>query len=196
MDEDRTIRTAQPIVVAAAGDPIRRGDAPHVVLDLAKFHSGRWALQLDALVARRDTPVVILAQGVACLAVAWWAQLSPRSYVSGIKGALLLAPLDVGFGQEAIAASARSGPTTRLPFPSVVAHAAYPFAEPLLALADAWGSDVVDIAAPIDLHPSNRRPAGRSETEQLLGFLDLLYPAATAEPGPHDPIHPVDLHLT
>lgn len=170
MDEP-TRDAFQPIRVAIKGDPAPHGALARVELDLAKFHSGRWALQLDSAFARRDTPAVILAQGVACLAVAWWAQLSPRSYMTHIRGALFLSPLDVRFGQEGMAASARLGPATTLPFPSVVAHAGYPFVDRLLALADSWGSVFVDAAAPAEA-ATNRRGATSDTTAQLLALLD------------------------
>ncbi|WP_175518060.1 alpha/beta hydrolase [Sphingomonas sp. OK281] len=151
---------------------------PGVELDLSKFQSGRWALQLDAVFSRRRQPAVILAQGVACLAVAWWAQLSPRSYLQSVQGALFLSPLTIGFGEDAIAAAARQGPSTRLPFPSVVASASYPFIDRLLALADSWGSQVVETGGDLTAHPTNRQATLTEDTGSLLGLLPLLQGAS------------------
>lgn len=171
---DSTIATAQPVIVAVKGDSILNAAVPRVELDLTKFHSGRWALQLDSAFARRTGPAVIVAQGVACLAVAWWAQLSPRSYMAMLRGAVFLAPLDIGFGQESIAASARLSPATSLPFPSVVANAGYPFVDRLLALADSWGSAFVDAGAPAEPVSTNLRGPHSDTLHALLPLLELL----------------------
>ncbi len=167
MDDSRTIDRAHAVCVMAKGDASRYPGLPEIELDLAKFHSGRWALQLDRSFARRERPAVILARGVACLAVAWWAQLSPRSYMTRIAGAVLVSPLSMNFGQESIAAQARLGPATRLPFASVVVNAGYPFVEPVLALADSWGSCFIEAASPDDAQPSNRH-GGCSDAEAAL----------------------------
>ncbi len=168
-----SIDSQHAVIVTVKGDDAHASSTPTVELDLAKFQSGRWALQLDAVFARRREPAVMLAQGVACLAVAWWAQLSPRSYLKSVQGALFLSPLNVGFGQEAMAAAARQGPSTRLPFPSVVVSAAYPFLDRLLAVADGWGSLVIERDSPG--HPTNRHAACLHEEEQkMIALLPLL----------------------
>ncbi len=174
-----------PILVSVKGDAVAAAASPleRVELDLTKFHNGRWALQLDTAMVHRRTPVVILAQGVACLAVAWWAQLSPRSYMENIRGGVFLSPLNVGFGQAAIARDVR-GPATRLPFPSIVACDPSPAIEQVLALADAWGSRFVDAGAPQGNRQSNRSPIGSAVEERLVGLLGLLdggSPTAPAE---------------
>lgn len=168
------------VIVTIKGNPAQSGSVPGVELDLSKFQSGRWALQLDAVFSRRRQPAVILAQGVACLAVAWWAQLSPRSYLHSVQGALFLSPLTIGFGEDAIAATARQGPSTRLPFPSVVASASYPFIDRLLALADSWGSQVVETGGDLTAHPTNRQATLTEDTGSLLGLLPLLQGASVS----------------
>ena len=55
-------------------------------------HGGRWALQLDTALCRPGEPTLVVAQGLACLAVAWWAQLSPKSYLQRVAGALFVSP--------------------------------------------------------------------------------------------------------
>lgn len=164
---------AEPVLVTVKGDAGggHAGTAPplrRIELDLAKFHNGRWALQLDAACGRAGAPVVILAQGVACLAVAWWAQLSPPSYLRGVRGAVFRAPLSIGFGQAAVAASALTGPAHRLPFPSIVAAEASPLIERVVALADTWGSRFVGAGA------DGARGAG----DRLLAYLGLFDAAA------------------
>ncbi|MFX6330829.1 alpha/beta hydrolase, partial [Acinetobacter baumannii] len=83
------------ILVSVRGDSPSSTPIARVELDLSKFHNGRWAVQLDATFSRGDAPVVILARGVACLAIAWWAQLSPRSYLRSVRGAVFDSPLAV-----------------------------------------------------------------------------------------------------
>ena len=180
----------QAVIVTVKGDPGLPSSTPRIELDLARFQTGRWALQLDAVFAHRQDPAVILAQGVACLAVAWWAQLSPRSHLRSIEGALFLSPLHVGFGQEAIAAAARLGPSTRLPFPSVVASAAYPFIDRLLVLADGWGSHFAESIGPgiADAMPTNRHAAPIGECARLIALLPLL----TGASCPDDSLPNVD----
>lgn len=171
-----------PVLVSIKGDPQAASPLERVELDLSKFHNGRWALQLDAAMGRRAAPIVILAQGVACLAVAWWAQLSPRSYMENIRGAVFLSPLNVGFGQAGIAREVR-GPATRLPFPSIVACDPSPAIEQVLALADAWGSRFVDAGSPAGSRRSNRSPIGTGVEERLVGLLGLLGGAPATPTG-------------
>jgi predicted alpha/beta hydrolase family esterase len=196
VDSDAAIENPQPILVTVKGDPIHPSSLQKVELDLSKFHNGRWALQLDTAFARRSAPAVILAQGVACLAVAWWAQLSPRSYLHAVRGALFRSPLTIGFGQAGVAASARTGPLHRLPFPSVVASDVTPYVEQLLALADSWGSRFVDTGAPLSGHPSNRYAPVTDVEDMLLGYLSLLDHGAAPDEGrpaadvlPRVPLH-------
>jgi predicted alpha/beta hydrolase family esterase len=174
MDLDSSADRPLPILIVARGDPAIALLLQKVELDLSKFHSGRWAQQLDTATTRSREPIVLLAQGVACLAVAWWAQLSPRSYLQHIRGAVFLSPLSIGFGQAAIAAKARMSPATKLPFPSVVASDPSPMIEQVLALADNWGSRFVDTGAVSGSHPSNRRGGGTEADDRLLHLLGLF----------------------
>lgn len=167
-----------PVLVSVKGDAVTASPLERVELDLSKFHNGRWALQLDAAMVHRRAPVTILAQGVACLAVAWWAQLSPRSYMENIRGAVFLSPLNVGFGQAGIAREVR-GPATRLPFPSIVACDPSPAIEQVLALADAWGSRFVDAGSPAGSRRSNRSPIGSEVEERLVSLLATFTVAGT-----------------
>lgn len=174
------------VIVTVEGDPPLASPVPQIALDLSKFQSGRWALQLDSVFARRREPAVILAQGVACLAVAWWAQLSPRSYLQSLRGAAFLSPLNIGFGQDGIAAAARLGPSTRLPFPSIVASAGYPFMDRLLTLADAWGSRLIETGDSANGVPTNRQAPRSADEVQLIDLLPLIHGGAKpADAQPH-----------
>jgi predicted alpha/beta hydrolase family esterase len=183
-DFDTSFDTPVPIIVSVKGDTQIAAPLLRVELDLSRFHSGRWALQLDAVMANRAEPTVILAQGVACLAVAWWAQLSPRSYLRNIRGAVLLSPLSYGFGQSALARNVRPSPGTRLPFPSIVACDPSPAIEQVLALADNWGSRFVDASSLVPGHPSNRSAAGTRSEERLVDLLASLGKDAFVRPTP------------
>jgi predicted alpha/beta hydrolase family esterase len=183
-DFDTSFDKAVPIIVSVKGDAQIAAPLQRVELDLSRFHSGRWALQLDGVMANRAEPAVILAQGVACLAVAWWAQLSPRSYLRNIRGAVLLSPLSYGFGQSAIARNVRLSPATKLPFPSIVACDPSPAIEQVLALADSWGSSFVDANSLAPGHPSNRSATGTHVEERLVELLAGLGDGAFASSAP------------
>lgn len=163
-----------PILVSVRGESPLSLPIPQIELDLSKFHNGRWAVQLDATFSRRETPVVILARGVACLAISWWAQLSPRSYLQSIRGAVFDSPLAVEIGQVAVAAAIRSGPTYRLPFPSLVVSDAFFRIEEVLKLADKWGSRFVENGGSHPGTPSNRHGPFTDAEAALLAYLHLL----------------------
>ena len=197
MDLDAREQAGEPhaILVTVEGDPPAQGGIEQVMLDLTKFHNGRWALQLDAAFAHRKTPVVILAQGLACLAVSWWAQLSPRSYLRSVRGAVFESPLSVDFPHVAAAASFRTGPTYRLPFASVVVSDASFQIEQVLALADKWGSQFVAQPSDVDADHTNRH-ASFDGTAALLAHVRLLdrVPVETQRPAQRPGVHtlPVD----
>lgn len=153
------------------GDPCTPSDT--LALDFSGWsHGGRWALQLDVALGRPGDPVLVVAQGLACLAVAWWAQLSPKSYIERVGGALFLSPLSFSPSEASVARSLRPSPGTRLPFPSIVANHASPIIEQVLDLADIWGSRFVDADGSVDAarhalqaHPLAQQPG-------LLGLID------------------------
>lgn len=72
------------------------------------------AALIDDAVAGADRAVLLIAEGIGCAATAWWARLSPRSYVERVAGALLIDP-EAGAG-----AAPYASPRSRLPFPSLV----------------------------------------------------------------------------
>ncbi|WP_242140350.1 alpha/beta hydrolase [Sphingomonas sp. TREG-RG-20F-R18-01] len=171
----------QAILVRVDADTLPPSSIEQVVLDLSKFHNGRWALQLDAAFAHRDTSVVILAQGLACLAVSWWAQLSPRSYLRSVRGAVFDSPLSIDLHHVAAAASIRTGPIYRLPFPSIVVSDTTFQVEEVLALADKWGSQFVATAPATVGDPTNRH-ARSDVAEMLLSHARLLERAPAGQP--------------
>ncbi len=115
------------LTVSISGDGVRHWSAPplangtglHLDMD-ANPHRGLWALQLDNAVRAAREPTILLAEGLACLAIARWAQLSPPSYVANIAGAYLFAPLSFSPAQAPLLRNLHPGPEVRLPFPSLV----------------------------------------------------------------------------
>ncbi|QUT07480.1 alpha/beta hydrolase [Sphingobium phenoxybenzoativorans] len=107
-----------------------------------------WATSLGAAIRQADGPVILVARGLSCLAVAWWAALERPLYGDPVAGALLVAPPSVdtassdlrmvGFGPA---------PKLLLPFPSVVVASRN---DPLMtyagakSLASFWGSHCID----------------------------------------------------
>lgn len=101
--------------------------------------------RLDAAVTHAEGAVLLVAEGASCFATAWWARLSPASYVSRVSGALFFDPIEEGESVETLLDTFAS-PRTRLPFPSIVLgreDRRSALASRVRALADGWGSGVI-----------------------------------------------------
>jgi hypothetical protein len=170
---------ARPImIVALAGDgprhwsPPPAGNARPLTLDIdANPHRGLWALQLDDAVQAATEPTLLVAEGLACLAIARWAQLSPRRYVENIAGACLFAPLAFASHQAPLLRNLQPSPSVRLPFPSAVidTRASLSIAR-VLELADIWGSDFADAdAVPAGWRGGDSAPAALVAAAQVAG---------------------------
>lgn len=110
------------------------------IIELGAGGGGRnlWAARLDEAVRLTERPVILVAHGIGCFAVTWWARLSPASYVEKVAGAVFVRPLG-----SAIAASPDqlfAGPRLRIAFPSILADTGAEAA----ALARDWGSRFLD----------------------------------------------------
>jgi hypothetical protein len=109
-----------------------------VVLDFGA--RARWATQLDAALRNAPAETIAVAEGLAAVALAYWIQLSPRSYLSRLRGVVLHAPASaaacagVGLGNL---------PATHLPLPAIVVGRTGEDAARHLALADRWGARFV-----------------------------------------------------
>ncbi|MEI9926724.1 MAG: alpha/beta hydrolase [Sphingomonas sp.] len=67
--------------------------AVHAHVDVGPRRASRrnlWATRLDEAVRRAERPVIIVAYGVSCFALTWWARLSPAPYFERVAGALLV----------------------------------------------------------------------------------------------------------
>jgi predicted alpha/beta hydrolase family esterase len=111
-------------------------------------HRNAWVTKLDQAVRTAQAPVVLVGHSLGCLAIAWWATLSPQPYGWPVAGALLVAPADVDRhdGPPELSGFAPA-PATPLPFPSiVVASRDDPWIryERAQALAGGWCSHLVD----------------------------------------------------
>ena len=103
-----------------------------------------WVNRLNLAVHQAGRPVVLVAHGLGCLAVAWWAEYERPSYGNPVVGALLAAPPDVDRpGTDPRLARFASCPRAPLPFPSFLAASQDdPFCNFRTAqlLASDWGS--------------------------------------------------------
>ncbi|PCD01715.1 esterase [Sphingomonas spermidinifaciens] len=116
-----------------------------------KPHRNAWVTKLDQAIRTTRAPVVLVAHSLGCLAVAWWATLSPQPYGWPVAGALLVAPADVDRPDvHPDIAAFKPSPRQLLPFPSIlVASTDDPWIENEKArsLAAQWGSHFVDAGA-------------------------------------------------
>jgi len=120
-----------------------------IALDLGPRHApGFWALQLDQAIRDLARPSIVVARGVAALAFAHWALLSPRVYLAGIAGAILVSPREAPKPLQALAATLAIGPIVPLSFPSIVVTDMRSGSLPdTLTLATRWGSQLIDRGA-------------------------------------------------
>jgi predicted alpha/beta hydrolase family esterase len=124
-------------------------------------------------------PIVILAHSGGCIMVAHWAAATKRA----VQGALLAVPPDFerplpdGYGYPTLAQLDAAGwlpvPRTRLPFRSIVgASRDDPLAgyDRVVELAQAWGSELVDLGAVGHLNPAS----GYGDWPRADEFIDRL----------------------
>ncbi|HEX8389018.1 MAG TPA: alpha/beta hydrolase [Sphingomonas sp.] len=112
-------------------------------------HRNSWVTKLDQAISAARAPVILAAHSLGCIAVAWWAQLSPQPYGWPVAGALLVAPADCDRADApAELHGFRAVPRTPLPFPSIlVSSSDDPWVSPAHAhsMAADWGSHFVDV---------------------------------------------------
>ena len=148
-----------------------------------------WVNKLNLAIYRANRPVVLVAHGLGCVTVAWWAEYEQPAFGDPVIGALLMAPPDVDRpGLDPRLARLGSCPRKELPFPSyLVASRNDPRCSyrTALSLARDWGSHFayVDEIGQFDGH------GGLSEWdegERLLARL-LADPAHPRRPEPPAP---------
>lgn len=114
-------------------------------------HRNTWVNKLNLVIQRADRPVVLVAHGLGCLVVSWWAEFEqPRD--GKVIGALLVAPPDVEERHiDRRLTRFAPFPQGELPFPSFLVASrndpgmAYGSAR---RLAETWGSRFAD-AGPV-----------------------------------------------
>lgn len=138
-------------------------------------HRNAWVGKLDQAIASARAPVILVAHSLGCVAVAWWAAMSPQPYGWPVAGALLVAPADVDRAHVADELTPFApAPKQPLPFPSiVVASSDDPWVEVDRAhsLAVDWGSHFVDAGAHGHLNAASglgRWPEGLELLERVL----------------------------
>ncbi|UYY59759.1 RBBP9/YdeN family alpha/beta hydrolase [Sphingomonas sp. S2-65] len=149
-------------------------------------HRNSWVTKLDQAIRGAQAPVVLAAHSLGCLAVAWWASLSPQPFGWPVAGALLVAPADVDKPDvRPELAAFQPSPSAPLPFPSiVVASSDDPWISPDKAqsLAKGWGSVFVDAGPQGHLNAAS----GIGWWEEGQALLDRVLDAASDRDGwPH-----------
>jgi len=118
------------------------------MVDWSEPNRNLWVNRLNLAIHRAGRPVVLVAHGVGCLTVAWWAHYEAQAWGDPVVGALLVAPPDVD-GAPADPRQLVFSPTPLgpLPFPSLLVAARddsrTDFAR-AARLASFWGSELVD----------------------------------------------------
>ena len=84
-------------------------------------HRNTWVNKLNLAIHRAERPVIVIAEGLACVAVAWWAEYERPGADGPVVGALLIDPPDVDRpGLDPRLAALSSVPRTALPFAACV----------------------------------------------------------------------------
>jgi hypothetical protein len=112
-------------------------------------HRNSWVTRLDQAIRGAQAPVILVGHSLGCIAVAWWAALSPQPYGWPVAGALLVAPADVDRADApAEIRGFAPAPRLSLPFPSIVAASTddpWIAADRAHSLAAEWGSHFVEL---------------------------------------------------
>lgn len=145
-------------------------------------HRNAWVTKIDQAVSTARAPVILVAHSLGCLAVAWWASMSPQPYGWPVAGALLVAPADVDRdGTAAELLPFAPAPKQPLPFPSIVVGSSddpWITIDRAHSLAVDWGSHFIDYGANGHINAASglgRWPDG----------LELLDRVIAAAGGPH-----------
>lgn len=111
-------------------------------------HRNTWVNKLNLALHKAQSPVVLCAQGLGCLAVAWWVEYERPKFGDPVVGAVFVSPPDVDRpGSDPRLARFGACPRETLPFPSyLVVRPDLPAPERISAirLARDWGSYFID----------------------------------------------------
>lgn len=114
-------------------------------------HRSHWVAKLELAIAQQNEPVILVAHGLGCQAVAWWSVLAGTDRWPQIAGAMLVAPYDVeADGMTPAVQRFAPIPRCRLPFQTVVvASEDDPFCslERAQYMAKRWGATFASVGA-------------------------------------------------
>ncbi|MBU6267340.1 MAG: alpha/beta hydrolase [Sphingomonadales bacterium] len=172
-----------------------REDADTSRIDLGMWenpHRNTWVNRINLAIERAGRPVVLVARGLACVAVAWWAEFEQPAYGDPVAFALLVSPPDVSRpGTDPRLARFTSCPRQPLPFRSfLVAGSRRPVDEQaaLRSLAHDWesafiGDSSLGHAGLVD--DARDWPTGRGLLGHLLRLVPVTPPPFAAAPAQH-----------
>ena len=141
-------------------------------------HRNTWVNKINLAIERAGRPVVLVARGLACVAVAWWAEFERPAFGLPVVFGLQVMPPDVDRpGTDSRLARFTSCPRQPLPFRSfLVAGSRRPRSEQdsLRGLARDWGGAFItdDFLGHAGLVDDDRDwPSGKSLLRHLLHIL-------------------------
>lgn len=121
-------------------------------------HRNTWANRINLAIHRANRPIVLLAHGLGCLAVTWWARYERPVRPGPVVAAMLVAPPDVDrAGVDRRLARFAPVPDCELPFSTCLVASRN---DPALAFARAaelgraWGARLFDGGLSGDLGPA------------------------------------------
>lgn len=139
------------------------------VLELGDWddpHRNTWVNKLNLAIYRAGRPVVLVAQGLGCVAAAWWAEYERPGFGNPVTSALLIAPPDLDRpGLDPRLSRFGSCPRKPLPFPSFLVGSGDCPESSARRLARDWGCRYVD---PREGRPSEAEHGRWSFGEALL----------------------------
>ncbi|HZU62209.1 MAG TPA: alpha/beta hydrolase [Novosphingobium sp.] len=138
-------------------------------------HRNTWVNRLNLAIHRAGRPVVIVAEGLATMAVAWWAEYEQPGAGGPVRGALLIDPPDVDRpGGDARLASFPSCPRAALPFAACVlaSRSRGPLAlRTIRQLAADWGGPFDTLASAAVLAAPSLSPVQSLGQKVLSGWM-------------------------
>ena len=149
-------------------------------------HRNTWVNKLNLAITRADRPVILVAYGLGCLTVAWWAEYEQPRPGDPVIGALFVAPPDIDRpGLDARVARFGAVPRRPLPFVSFLVPCTD---DPLCnyrtaySVARDWGAHFID-------SEDEERETGHPHDEEWpLGeaLIKRLHAQSLAPRHPHD----------
>ena len=145
-------------------------------------HRNTWVNKINLAVHLATRPVILVAHGLGCVAVAWWAEFERPGYGDPVAAALMVAPPDVDRpGTDARLARFCSCPRQPLPFTTVLVadqHRADSTRSTWRRLSQDWNSSYIETD---DLAAQGDWPTGRRVLDHLTASLAAKGVVAAAQ---------------